>query len=36
MPLFELSAENAAIATRNTIIYYTLLMQTVMKRLKLN
>lgn len=36
MPLLELSAENAATAIHNTIIHYTLLMQTVMKRLKLN
>lgn len=36
MPLFELSAENAAAATRNVIFHSALLMQTVMKRLKLN
>ncbi len=36
MLLFELSAENAAIATRNNIIIYALLMQAVIKRLKLN
>lgn len=36
MPLFELSAENATTAMRNVIFHSTLLMQTVMKRLKLN
>lgn len=34
--MFELSAENAAIATRNNRIIYALLMRAVIKRLKLN
>lgn len=33
--MFELSAENAATAIRNVIFHSALLMQTVMKRLKL-
>lgn len=36
MPLFELSAENAATVIRNVIFHYALLMQAVIKRLKLN
>lgn len=36
MPFFGLSAENAATAIRNVMFHSALLMQTVMKRLKLN
>jgi len=36
MPLFELSAENTATVIRNVIFHSALLMQAVIKRLKLN